>query len=207
MVFYELSRTVRCCLPLGGDIESAIRQPRANTFAAWPSMVGLGLYVELVVCCRREADPVTGFVVSIADVDEAVRSAALPVIAAALRSGAAADAVHLLGEVTSAVACRLGDSVRSVTWNLTPHYHVTMEPADMTRVRLAQQFEFAAAHRLHNPQLDEETNRRVYGKCTNPNGHGHNYRLQVVASRPVDDGPSPFSLQELERIVEPSSPR
>lgn len=38
---------------------------------------------------------------------------------------------------------------------------------------------FNAAHRLHNPAWDEATNDRVFGKCNNPNYHGHNYELIV----------------------------
>lgn len=46
---------------------------------------------------------------------------------------------------------------------------------------------FEAAHRLHNPERDEAWNRRVYGKCNNPHGHGHNYVLEVTVSGEVDD--------------------
>jgi 6-pyruvoyltetrahydropterin/6-carboxytetrahydropterin synthase len=45
---------------------------------------------------------------------------------------------------------------------------------------------FEAAHRLHNPERDDEWNRRVYGKCNNPNGHGHNYLLEVTVEGEVD---------------------
>lgn len=45
---------------------------------------------------------------------------------------------------------------------------------------------FEAAHRLHNPARDEAWNRRVYGKCNNPNGHGHNYALEVTVGGPVE---------------------
>lgn len=38
---------------------------------------------------------------------------------------------------------------------------------------------FNAAHRLYNPQFDDETNNAVFGKCNNPNFHGHNYELVV----------------------------
>lgn len=38
---------------------------------------------------------------------------------------------------------------------------------------------FNAAHRLHNPEWDDATNQRVFGKCNNPNYHGHNYELIV----------------------------
>lgn len=45
---------------------------------------------------------------------------------------------------------------------------------------------FEAAHRLHNPARDDAWNRRVYGKCNNPNGHGHNYALDVTVGGEVD---------------------
>ncbi len=47
------------------------------------------------------------------------------------------------------------------------------------RCILTLRFDFAASHRLHCPSLGEEENRRVFGKCNNPAGHGHNYRLEV----------------------------
>jgi len=45
---------------------------------------------------------------------------------------------------------------------------------------------FNAAHRLHNPAWDAEQNQRVFGKCNNPNYHGHNYNLTVRLTGPVD---------------------
>jgi len=39
---------------------------------------------------------------------------------------------------------------------------------------------FNAAHRLHNPALSDEENRRLYGVCNNPNWHGHNYELDIT---------------------------
>lgn len=45
---------------------------------------------------------------------------------------------------------------------------------------------FAAAHRLHAPALTDEENRVIYGKCNNPQGHGHNYTVEVTVQAPVD---------------------
>ena len=47
-------------------------------------------------------------------------------------------------------------------------------------VRLSQKFEFSATHRLHNAGLSDTENQRIYGKCNNPHGHGHNYTLEVT---------------------------
>ena len=40
--------------------------------------------------------------------------------------------------------------------------------------------EFSASHRLHNPKLSDEENRRIFGMCNNPHGHGHNYVIEVT---------------------------
>jgi 6-pyruvoyltetrahydropterin/6-carboxytetrahydropterin synthase len=45
---------------------------------------------------------------------------------------------------------------------------------------------FEAAHRLHNPAQPEDWNCRVFGKCNNPHGHGHNYVLEVSVDGEVD---------------------
>jgi 6-pyruvoyltetrahydropterin/6-carboxytetrahydropterin synthase len=47
-------------------------------------------------------------------------------------------------------------------------------------LRLSQKFEFSASHRLFRADCDDAENRRLFGKCSNPNGHGHNYELQVT---------------------------
>jgi 6-pyruvoyltetrahydropterin/6-carboxytetrahydropterin synthase len=54
------------------------------------------------------------------------------------------------------------------------------------RAHLTRRYRIAAAHRLHSPALDAEENRRVYGKCNNPVGHGHDYGLEVTVAGPVD---------------------
>lgn len=53
------------------------------------------------------------------------------------------------------------------------------------KLHLSRRYRFAASHRLHSPALSEEENRRVYGKCNNPYGHGHNYAVEVTVSGPV----------------------
>jgi 6-pyruvoyltetrahydropterin/6-carboxytetrahydropterin synthase len=53
-------------------------------------------------------------------------------------------------------------------------------------VHLTRRYEFSAAHRLHSDALSDEENRRIFGKCNNPNGHGHNYSLDVTVTGEVD---------------------
>jgi 6-pyruvoyltetrahydropterin/6-carboxytetrahydropterin synthase len=56
----------------------------------------------------------------------------------------------------------------------------------MPHVTITRRMHFSAAHRVHNPALSDEENRRVFGKCNNPNWHGHNYMLDVSVRGSVD---------------------
>ena len=58
----------------------------------------------------------------------------------------------------------------------------------MSRVvaHFSRRYHFSASHRLHVDALSEEENRRTFGKCNNPFGHGHNYVVEVTVSGPVD---------------------
>ncbi len=53
-------------------------------------------------------------------------------------------------------------------------------------IYLTRRAEFSAAHYYHNPDLSPEENRRLFGKCNNPHGHGHNYTLEVTVVGEVD---------------------
>jgi 6-pyruvoyltetrahydropterin/6-carboxytetrahydropterin synthase len=53
-------------------------------------------------------------------------------------------------------------------------------------VYLTRKAEFSASHYYHNPDLSPEENRRLFGKCNNPHGHGHNYTLEVTLRGAVD---------------------
>ncbi len=69
-------------------------------------------------------------------------------------------------------------------------------------VRTTKRFEFSAAHRYWNPAWSDEQNLAVFGKCTNPHGHGHNYVLEVTAAGPVDPVTGMvINVVDLKRIV------
>jgi len=68
---------------------------------------------------------------------------------------------------------------------------------------LTRRYEFAASHRLHSDRLSEDENWRIYGKCNNPYGHGHNYGLEVTVSGPIDARTGMVAnLVDLNRVVQ-----
>jgi 6-pyruvoyltetrahydropterin/6-carboxytetrahydropterin synthase len=71
------------------------------------------------------------------------------------------------------------------------------------RVVLGRRYHFAASHRLHTPQLSQDENCRVFGKCNNPYGHGHNYTVEVLLSGKIDPATGMIAnLVDLDSFVE-----
>ena len=70
-------------------------------------------------------------------------------------------------------------------------------------VYVTRKAHFAAAHRLYNPSWSMEENYKVFGKCNNPNGHGHNYNIEVtVAGVPPPETGMVIDLKVLAEIVD-----
>ncbi|NXU53649.1 PTPS synthase, partial [Turnix velox] len=59
--------------------------------------------------------------------------------------------------------------------------------------RVSRTVSFSACHRLHSKSLSEEENQKLFGKCNNPNGHGHNYKGKGMLSGLKMQNPSPVS--------------
>ena len=57
----------------------------------------------------------------------------------------------------------------------------------MPEVVVTRRLHFNAAHRVYNPALSDEENDRIFGKCNNPNWHGHNYTLDVSVAGEIDE--------------------
>lgn len=71
-----------------------------------------------------------------------------------------------------------------------------------TMVYVSRRSTFSASHRLYNPALSEKENIDLFDKCANPNGHGHNYVLEVtVAGVPGEKSGYVIDLKELKQII------
>jgi 6-pyruvoyltetrahydropterin/6-carboxytetrahydropterin synthase len=196
----ELSRTVRFCLndPPGDP------PPRDNTFAAWPSMRGLGRYYELAVTCLGEADPKTGYFINIKHIDRAVHERAMPCMQRALAGTSASANVplgQLMRDMLNALQPTLQGSVIRAQLRLTPTYRIDIRSHDMDHVLIRQRYEFSAAHRLHVPGMTDDKNRETFGKCNNPAGHGHNYRLEAAVRLPIDPQGRTANAEHIDAIV------
>lgn len=70
------------------------------------------------------------------------------------------------------------------------------------RARVARRESFNAGHRLFSPELSDEENYRIFGKCSNPSGHGHNYTIEVTLEGEMDPMTGyVFDLKELSMVI------
>lgn len=70
------------------------------------------------------------------------------------------------------------------------------------KVAVYRKEHFNAAHRLHNPQWTDELNQKIFGKCNNPNYHGHNYELEVrLVGEPDERTGYVMDMKELSTII------
>ena len=90
---------------------------------------------------------------------------------------------------------------RSVTIDLSPSTLTLSElPAMPHQLLLTETFEFAASHRLHLSDRSDADNQALFGKCNNPNGHGHNYRIEVAAAIPMGSAGG-FGFAAMQKVV------
>jgi 6-pyruvoyltetrahydropterin/6-carboxytetrahydropterin synthase len=151
-------------------------------------------------------DARTGYLCNITFIDRAVRDRVIPAFQRRWRQSPPGKLIcaGLVREAADLLADALPEGVRlvAVALRVTPFvsYNVAWEHRDM--VEITQAFEFSAAHRLACADMNDEENRATFGKCANPNGHGHNYMVEIgVTGEPNADSGVVIPIGTLERTV------
>src|SRR5258706_5738240 len=156
-------------------------RPATNSYAGYPSLNGLGHYFTLAVTLAGDLNPDSHYLENIKQIDQTVRQLAIPLFEQTVRHNPSRFGAPLLAETFDLVQNAWPPAkLASLTLSLSPFLSLSLHDTERPMTRLSQKFEFAASHRLHNPALSDEQNRRTFGKCNNPHGHGHNYELQVT---------------------------
>lgn len=196
----RLVREVRCCLARGG------MGLVTNTWAGTGVGSDSGRYVAIRAGLRGPIDPRTGYLCDIRRVDAAVREAALPALIGDGECQSLDTASARLPAAFASVARRFDAPLvlESLELAWTPFTRIRLTDKEPTLVQLTQTYEFAAAHRLHCEDLTAEENLRLFGKCSNPHGHGHNYILEVTLRGEAGRQGRSIPIPELDRIVQDS---
>lgn len=178
----ELRRTVRFSINPDGSTQGQ------NNFAGTPASSGLSRYYEITLGVLGIPTPDTGYLIGIQEIDALVRRELLPIISRACRETPEQDPAGMLGELWAAASTASAQPLSLLRWSLSPYYclEMTTQSHDARQVLMRQTFEFAAAHRLHTPSMSDAENAAFFGKCNNPSGHGHNYRIEPTIAIPLD---------------------
>lgn len=176
-------------------IPALSEQENRELFGRWASPFNHGHNYVLDVSVSGQVNAANGMVVNIKRVDDILKA----VILAQFDGKSINDEIAHFQSRASSLENLLGfiaDEITQPLSELGVHLdHLRLEEMpllfgelDLNRktMTLTRVFEFAASHRLHAPALSEAENLRLFGKCNNPAGHGHNYLLEVTVSGQPD---------------------
>lgn len=197
----RLVREVRCFPASGGSDAGSTNSWAGSSATGW-----IGPFWVVRAALEGTIDEQTGYICGISEIDSLIRDHVVPPLHKRLGHGPTTPAAlgrALLDVFPSAAArCPQPGSLVSITLGVSPFLHLSVTSGENSMVRLTQSFEFSASHRLYCESLSEEQNRRVFGKCANPNGHGHNYVLEVtICGTPDERSGTLKDLPQFERIV------
>lgn len=198
----HLTREVRFSLART-ELESDV----SNSWGGWPSSQYLVPYLRLKCMVSGPISPRTGYVCNVKVIDGQVRKAFLSFLHQQHYERVPRD---LRPETLLLALCHSLTQPDDETWQYeelelssTPYlrYAIRADRASPEMITMTQQFEFSAAHRLHIDELSDKENVALFGKCNNPEGHGHNYRVDAQLEGEVNEGGQLFCIAEFEKIV------
>ena len=164
----------------------------ANSFASKPCGEGLSIFFELGVELAGNVHRSTGFVVNVIDIDKNIRKYVVPLFSERIQEAYRRSRHVKLWEMIELLKSSWGQLVNkfsrakisNLSLNLNPFRKLTIDSEDCKMFYFSEKFEFAATHKLWNKKFSEKQNIKLFGKCANPSGHGHNYVVEVTVKVP-----------------------
>jgi 6-pyruvoyltetrahydropterin/6-carboxytetrahydropterin synthase len=193
---FLLTREVRFALSESGDTQ--FRDRPTNSFGGYPSLRGVQPFLTIQITLAGQLQPSSSYLRNIKEIDDVIRTRAIGQINGWIEQPHAIP-VKLFDLLRDAWP---GTQLERVNLLLSPYLSLSCSYSEHPMIRLSQTFEFCASHRLHNEALSEEENRKTFGKCNNPFGHGHNYRLKVTLKGTPGSNGVLIDLPAMERIVD-----
>jgi 6-pyruvoyltetrahydropterin/6-carboxytetrahydropterin synthase len=211
---HKLSRQIRFAI----DPFSDSTEIGANSYCAKPTSNGLSVFFALWVELKGAVNKDTGFVVNVSDIDRIVREKGIKIFDNFVKNCLAPTPVvggcsfeqvgQLLSRVWKTIEKDfLPAQVSGLSVELTPARKIGIKENGGDMLYFSEKFEFSASHTLWNDKFSDSENEKVFGKCANPSGHGHNYIVEVtikktgLAPGPVPGGQN-INAGDFERIVQ-----
>lgn len=158
----------------------------------------LNLYtLTLWVTLAGKVDHESGFIVNVCEIDDAIEQALNDETVIAKTGN------DILRWTRKVLKQQFPDhEVFELKLDLNEQLSLFERCEQLDMIQVTQKYEMAAAHRLHNPNWNSEKNIQVFGKCNNPDGHGHNYTVEVTLGGKSDsESGQLIDLDEMDRVV------
>lgn len=163
-----------------------------RVFGKCTSPYGHGHNYTLDATVAGQPDPITGMIMNMVDLKALVNevleqfdhkhlNADTPYFAELIPT-----TENIVRVLWGLIAPRLPKGVALAKLRLYEMQDLWAEYDGADHATFSRSYTFSAAHRLHAPALSDAENQALYGKCNNPNGHGHNYSLEVTVGGPID---------------------
>jgi len=184
------------------------REQNEQVFGKCISPYGHGHNYTLDVTIKGQPDPITGMIMNLVDLKAIVNEILeqfdhkhlnedTPYFKALIPT-----TENIVRVLWGLLAPRLPQGVALARLRLYEMNDLWAEYDGAEDATFSRSYVFSAAHRLHAAQLSEAENQALYGKCNNPNGHGHNYTLEVTVGGPIDSATGMvIDLVDLDRTV------
>lgn len=174
-------------------------------FGAWASPFNHGHNYICFVTTSGDIQESNGMVVNIKFIDDILKEKVLKIY----DQKSINDEIAEFANLSPSLENIMRDLWQRIAPSLPPEVsldHLKLEETPLlyaeldqhNKMTLTRTYEFAASHRLNASGLSHEENLRLFGKCNNPNGHGHNYMLEVTVGGEVD--PSSGMLVDIEAL-------
>jgi 6-pyruvoyltetrahydropterin/6-carboxytetrahydropterin synthase len=194
----------RFFVPRGAGRPGEVRVTRAKAFEAAHAYrdpaFGQATRVHghnyvLTATIAGRIDPTTDFLVDFRDLDGLLREITAPLdhhrldVEYEALAGREASAETLAATLFAELASRIATAIPSARLDvvrLAENDTLWADSGGGADVEVTRAYGFSAAHRLADASRSDEENRRIYGKCANPQPHGHDYRFEVTVRGPLD---------------------
>jgi 6-pyruvoyltetrahydropterin/6-carboxytetrahydropterin synthase len=179
-----------------------------NSYCSSPDCKSaMGLFFSLWAELTGDIDAQTGFIVNLSEIDEVCRREAVPVFDSMVKNTFEAAKPLTFAQLIEA----LSESIERLTFQFkmsklyslaiktNPYRQIKMFAENKKVIHYSEKFEFAAMHKLWNDRFSRQENFAKFGKCANPQGHGHNYIVEVTIEIPAENN---FDYGGFQKIVD-----
>jgi 6-pyruvoyltetrahydropterin/6-carboxytetrahydropterin synthase len=184
----KLARQVRFAVsPFGAIVEGA------NSYCAKPTADGLSVFFALWVELTGDVNTDTGFIINVSDIDRIVRNKTVGIFDEFVKNRfKLKEQINFeqIGQLLSRVWRTiekdfLPAKINSLAVELMPKRTLGIKEKGGDMLYFSEKFEFSASHTLWNGKFSDDENYRIFGKCANKSGHGHNYIVEVTVKKPL----------------------